>query len=46
MNTRLDPDAKAITLMVVLCAIVWDYENDKNNTHAGWSVVGQLDADR
>jgi hypothetical protein len=26
------------------CAAVWDYENDKNNTHAGWSLLGQLDA--
>jgi hypothetical protein len=26
------------------CAAVWDYENDKTNPHAGWSLVGQLDA--
>ena len=25
------------------CAAVWDYENDKNNTHAGWSLLGHLD---
>jgi hypothetical protein len=23
------------------CATVWDYENDKTNPHAGWSVSGQ-----
>ena len=22
------------------CGTVWDYENDKTNQHAGWSVVG------
>jgi hypothetical protein len=21
------------------CGTHWDYENDKNNLHAGWSVV-------
>lgn len=26
------------------CGTVWDYENDKTNTHAGWSVVSQPDA--
>ncbi len=24
------------------CGTVWDYENDKTNQHAGWSVVGPL----
>jgi hypothetical protein len=28
------------------CGTVWDYENDKTNLHAGWSVVGQIDAVR
>jgi len=28
------------------CAAVWDYENDKNNTHAGWSLLGHLDPAR
>lgn len=23
------------------CGTVWDYENDKTNQHAGWSVVGR-----
>ena len=23
------------------CGTVWDYENNKVNMHAGWSVVGQ-----
>ncbi len=23
------------------CAAVWEYENNKMNLHAGWSVVGQ-----
>jgi hypothetical protein len=23
------------------CGTVWDYENNKTNQHAGWSVVGQ-----
>jgi len=22
------------------CSAVWEYENDKTNLHAGWSVVG------
>jgi hypothetical protein len=22
------------------CGTVWDYENNKANQHAGWSVVG------
>lgn len=22
------------------CGTAWEYENDKTNTHAGWSVVG------
>lgn len=26
------------------CAAVWDYENDKTNPQAGWSLVGQLSA--
>jgi hypothetical protein len=26
------------------CGMVWDYENDKSNQHAGWSVIGQVDA--
>ena len=25
------------------CAAVWDYENDKFNPHAGWSLLGHLD---
>ena len=25
------------------CAAVWDYENDKNNPRAGWSLLGHLD---
>ena len=28
------------------CGTVWDYENNKTNLHAGWSVVGQIDAMR
>jgi len=28
------------------CGTVWDYENNKGNLHAGWSVVGQIDAVR
>ena len=23
------------------CGTVWEYENDKANLHAGWSVVGR-----
>ncbi|MES2977712.1 MAG: hypothetical protein V4731_04755 [Pseudomonadota bacterium] len=23
------------------CGTAWDYENDKNNLHAGWSVVAR-----
>jgi hypothetical protein len=23
------------------CGTVWEYENDKRNLHAGWSVVGR-----
>jgi hypothetical protein len=23
------------------CGTVWDYENNKGNQHAGWSVVGR-----
>ena len=23
------------------CGTAWDYENDKSNLHAGWSVVGR-----
>ncbi len=23
------------------CGTIWDYENDKQNLHAGWSVVKQ-----
>ena len=26
------------------CGQVWDYENDKTNLHAGWSVVRQKGA--
>ena len=25
------------------CGTVWDYENDKQNLHAGWSAVGRVD---
>lgn len=25
------------------CGTVWDYENNKVNLHAGWSVVGHID---
>ena len=25
------------------CGNVWDYENNKVNLHAGWSVVGHID---
>jgi hypothetical protein len=28
------------------CGTVWDYENNKLNQLAGWSVVGQIDASR
>lgn len=24
------------------CGTVWDYENNKQNQHAGWSVVGRV----
>lgn len=23
------------------CGTVWNYENDKTNQHAGWSIMGQ-----
>jgi hypothetical protein len=26
------------------CGTIWDYENDKTNQHAGWSVVGNVHA--
>ena len=26
------------------CGTVWDYENNKVNLHAGWSVAGTADA--
>ena len=28
------------------CDAVWDYENNKSDQHAGWSVVGQINATR
>jgi hypothetical protein len=28
------------------CSTVWDYENNKIDQHAGWSVVGQISAAR
>jgi hypothetical protein len=28
------------------CGTVWDYENNKTDQHAGWSVVGQMSATR
>jgi hypothetical protein len=28
------------------CGTVWDYENNKTDQHAGWSVVGQMNATR
>jgi hypothetical protein len=28
------------------CGTVWDYENNKTDQHAGWSVVGQISATR
>jgi hypothetical protein len=28
------------------CGTVWDYENNKADQHAGWSVVGQIGTTR
>jgi hypothetical protein len=28
------------------CGTVWDYENDKTNQHAGWSVIDQTSTTR
>ena len=43
---RSDGDNGSHTLTITryrcdVCGTRWDYENDKTNQHAGWSVVGE-----